>query len=1030
MSFPHIFVYEASAGSGKTKRLAERYVDFVLHYSRKTPIPFNFRNILAVTFTNEAADQMKQEILKMLKTKALGKGKDSFLAMQIVNEIIQSYSDFSVRTIDSFVHSLLVASSLELQLPPDYEISPEPRPHLEYVLDALLEEVIYDQDIAYLFLGFLNHFLNIEGQTHWNPKRILLNLLNMFYREENGRAKFFREISGNPDLSVAEKEFKIQIEQFLTSLTALPNINQRFVNGVQTLLDTSGTGFLKSLNRYINKPLTPGEGILNKDASWPNPDLAQRWECLKSQYDSYAHAFVWLRYSFYLNVFSKFHQRLEGFKEKKRIVFLDELNRKARQFLTSDGFLPAEIYYKLSSVFYHYLIDEFQDTSILQWENIQALVEDALSKGGSLFYVGDKKQAIYRFRGGEAELFDLIKTRFRNQVAEIYEKVLLCNYRSRQAIVEFNNSVFSRENLENFLDNFTHLNRELKVRILDVFEDSQQKPAGDDVYGGYVRLEMLEGENKKQLQDNLNIKLKQTILELKERFDYQDILILVRDNQEARALAGFLLEQGLPVCSSRTISIRQNYLIRQIIALLKFLNSPIDNLCFANFILGEIFIKATQLKIDVLQSWLEDLRINQDSGILYTQFRSAFPDAWRNFLQYLFNAVGFLPVYDLVETIFINFKVEDNFPHLTGFARRLLEILNDLQEQGKNSLSEFLEWFDNAEEEELFVQLPTGLDAIKILTIHKAKGLSSPVVILPFAVLEVRVGEAAKVVHEAEDGLYLLYLQKDICQNHPELAPIYQKEYLQALLDELNCLYVSLTRAASELYIFIPRKINRTDNPLVPLFFNQQENFKELGKRIAPSYTAQPQGPPEELQSYSQPARILPQEVFKDILKAQLISLDEIISPERRYLAKRGEVLHYLLAEVNPSSFVNNPSSYIPKVKDACRLFNYSDSEEIIQRLSDFLKEPKMQSFFEPGLKAFNEKEVVDQYGNLKRIDRLVFTEDKILIIDYKTGEQPQEEDQEQIREYARLIKGLYPDKLPEACLVYIDTKQMHSVAL
>ncbi|MBC8358282.1 MAG: hypothetical protein H8E54_04960, partial [Candidatus Aminicenantes bacterium] len=488
--------------------------------------------------------------------------------------------------------------------------------------------------------------------------------------------------------------------------------------------------------------------------------------------------------------------------------------------------------------------------------------------------------------------------------------------------------------------------------------------------------------------------------------------------------------QGLPVCASRTISIRQNYLIRQIIALLKFLNSPIDNLCFANFILGEIFIKATQLNIDVLQPWLENLRINQDSGVLYTQFRSTFPDVWQKFLQYLFNAVGFLPTYDLVETIFINFKVEDNFPHLTGFARRLLEILNNLQEQGKNSLSEFLEWFDHAEEEELFVQLPSGLDAIKILTIHKAKGLSSPVVILPFAALEVKVGEAAKVVHETVDGLYLLYLQKDICQNHPELTPIYQREYLQALLDELNCLYVGLTRAASELYIFLPGKINRTDNPLVSLFFGQQGDFKELGKRVASPYATQPKDSPKELQWQSQPHRVLPQGVFKDILKAQLIPLDEIISPERRYLAKRAEVLHYLLAEIDPFSFLDNPSSYIPRVEDACRLFNYSDSEEIIQRLSDFLKEPKIQSFFGLGLKAFNEKEVVDQYGNLKRIDRLVFTEDRVLIIDYKTGEQLQEEHQEQIREYARLIKELYPDKLPEAHLVYIDTKQIYSVAL
>lgn len=1045
--FPHIFVYEASAGSGKTRRLAERYVDFLLNYSGKTSTPFNFQNILAVTFTNEAADQMRQEILKMLKSRALGKYGDSPVAMQMVNEIIRNFSDFNVRTIDSFVHTLLVASSLELKLPPDYEIMPQATPYLEYVLDGFLEEVIYNQEIAQLFLGFLNHFLIVEGQRHWYPKKALLNLLIRFYREENGRAKLFKEIPGDIDLNQAEGELKKQIEQFLNSTLLFrgAGVNQRFIKGLRSLLESSGPVFLKSLNRYINKSILPGEGILNKprpcaqgrgkNTSEPDAHLVQAWRELKSQYDNYARAFVWLRYSIYLKVFSKFRQRLEKFKEGRRIVFLDELNRKARQYLTCEGLLPAEIYYKLSSVFYHYLIDEFQDTSILQWENIQALVEDALSKGGSLFYVGDKKQAIYRFRGGEVELFDLIKTCFKKQVAEIYEEVLPCNYRSRKVIVGFNNSVFSQENLKIFLSNFSRLTREFQDKILSVFKDSQQKQAGKDSEGGYVRLEIIEGDKKQELQEHLNTKLKETILQLRERFNYQDILILVRGNQEAETIADFLLAQGFPVCASRTISIRQNYLIREIIALLKFLNSPIDNLCFANFILGEFFSRATQLSTEALQSWLEDLRTNQNGDkrmpVLYTQFRSAYPLVWQEFLQYLFNAVGFLPVYDLVETILIRFKIEENFPHLSGFTRRLLEILNDLGGQGRNSLSEFLEWFESAEEEDLFVQLPLGLDAIKILTIHKAKGLSSPVVILPYAVLEIKVGDACRVVHEMPEGLYLLYLQKEICQNHPELSSIYQREYFQALLDELNCLYVGFTRAASELYIFLPQKINRSNNPLIPLLFNQQQNLvlKELGSKV--THRMRSKHLAEEPQKKTKSPATLPQEGLKNILKEQLIHSEQISSSQRRYLINRGKVLHYLLAEIDsPPAFLKDPSSYTQSIKDACRLFNYSDSLEIIHRLSDFFRDPRMKRFFNPGIVAFNEKEIVNQYGNLKRVDRLLFAEDRIMIIDYKTGEEYQEEHQRQIREYSNLIKQLYPDRELEGWLIYIDTRQARLVNL
>jgi ATP-dependent exoDNAse (exonuclease V) beta subunit len=1035
LEFPHIFVYEASAGSGKTRRLAERYVDFLLHYSDKRPVPFNFRNLIAITFTNEAAGQMRQEILKMLKAKSLGKEKKSSKALQIVDEIIQNYSDFAVRTIDSFVHSLLIASSLELKLPPDYEIISQPRLYLEYVLDDFLDEIIRDPEISRLFVGFLNHFLIVEGQRHWYPKRILLSLLIRFYREENGRAKLFEDINGDLDLSKEEEKLKERIREFLLSLTEQTKVNQHFIRGLSSSLENSGPAFLKSLSRYVDRSLLPGKGVLNKNAAQPDSKLIRSWNQFMSQYRDYAYAFALLRYSSYLKVFSKFRQRFEDFKEEKRIVFLDELNKKARQFLTSEGLLPAEIYYKLSLVLYHYLIDEFQDTSILQWENIQALVEDALSKGGSLFYVGDKKQAIYRFRGGEVELFDLIKGRFSNRVAKIYHEVLLCNYRSQREIVDFNNSIFSQENLKKFLTDSTRLTSEYRQRILDVFKDSQQKPAGAGRQNGYVRIEVIDGDNKQQTQERLNASLKQNILQLKERFDYRDILILVRDNQDAERIACFLLEQGFPVCAARTVSVRQNYVIRQIISLLKFLNSPIDNLCFADFILGDVFAKATRLNPEEIQLWLENLRVNEEEGVLYTQFRSAYPSIWEGFLHYLFNAVGFLPVYDLAETILIKFNIEENFPYLTGFTQRLLEILNDLQEQGKNSLPDFLEWFENAEEEELFVQLPLGLDAIKILTIHKAKGLSSPVVILPYAALEVKVGEVAfeapKIVHETPEGLYLLYLQKEICQKHSKLAPIYQREYFQALLDELNCFYVGCTRAASELYIYLPRKINRNTNPLISLLLSrdQDKNLKEFGRRsvsrgVPPLWEAKLQTDKKKIK----PARILPQELFKSILKDQLMSTEQILSEGRRFLAKRGDVLHYLLAEIDPFDFLENAHSYIQNIKDACRLFNHPYSEEIIGQFIDFFRDTKIQSFFNPEFDSFNEKEIVDRQGNLKRIDRLVVAKDKVMVIDYKTGEEYQQQHQDQVREYLGLVKELYPDRLCEGWLIYFDTKETHPV--
>ena len=162
------------------------------------------------------------------------------------------------------------------------------------------------------------------------------------------------------------------------------------------------------------------------------------------------------------------------------------------------------------------------------------------------------------------------------------------------------------------------------------------------------------------------------------------------------------------------------------------------------------------------------------------------------------------------------------------------------------------------------------------------------------------------------------------------------------------------------------------------------------------------------------------------MLKDQLVQPGQVISPERRYLIKRGEVLHSLLAEIDSLSFlVENEPLFTQRIKHACRTFNYPDSGKIIQCLSDFFHDSGIRQFYNPSFKAFNEKEVVDQYGNLRRIDRLVFAEDKIMVLEYKTGEEYQQGHTEQVEEYIQLIKQIYPDRLYQGWLIYLDSKKI-----
>lgn len=820
VSFPHIYVVEASAGSGKTRALSERYVDFLLNPPQVPfPIPFDFRNILAITFTNEAANQMRQRVLLVLKKEALEKGRKK--AGNLVDRILRDYSDLRIMTIDSFINLLLIASSLQLKLPPYYEIMPDSSQYLSFALNSLLEDIEAQPKIRNIFLGFMKSYLEIENQRSWYPKRILLNLLDDLHRQENMRAKDFSADLPRPvpydtgrGLFKTEAQLKQDLMVFFDCLKSKRNIEQRFLRTLEGALDKQGKAFVASLCEIVKKePHLRGE-------------VENLWKRIKKKSEDYLYVFCHLKNKFYLEVFFAFQERLREVKEKKRIVFLDELNKKAKELLMKENIVAAEIYYKLSAQIFHYLIDEFQDTSKLQWQNIEVLVEDAISKGGSLFYVGDKKQAIYRFRGGDLRLFDQIKKQFHIPSQNLYERKLNFNYRSRWGIVNFNNQVFSQENLTRFLRENKNLTIEAQRRILNVFKGNLQAlPTKEkkDQKRRCVYTQIVSGKDRGELAKNIKAKLKETLSRLRKRFNDEDILILMRQNSQVREIVGFLIEENIPVASSRTISIGNNFLIKEIISLLNFLNSPTDNLSFAGFILGDIFLKAEGIKQEQLYDWFETLSKEGFRGSFYAEFRHWQPGVWRDFFEYLFKGAGILPVYDLVSEVYFRFKIGKNFPDFEGFFRHLLEVIKNRQEQ-EGSLGDFLRWFSDASEEELSVLLPENLPAIKVSTIHKAKGLEANVVILPFVNLEPKLtqrGKPANVVLEDEDKLHLLYFKKEILFAHPHLRDIYQQKYSQAFLDELNCLYVAFTRAKEELHILIPTK-DRKENPIISLLSYEQ----------------------------------------------------------------------------------------------------------------------------------------------------------------------------------------------------------------
>ncbi len=1025
MVFPHLYILNASAGTGKTRQLSLRYIKFLLSQRPNSDI----KNILAITFTNKAANEMRERILDMLKNIALKTSysqsilkelgikdleKASKIACRKIEEIILNYSDFYVKTIDSFVNSLLLASAFYLKLPPYAEILQDSQEFLEFILDELLETLNRDQNVFKLFKEFLRFYLEVEDKPSWYPKKDMLNIFIQFHNQENIRAKDIKTLFLEKDFLSLEKEIKEKIKEILSYIYE-KNIfvEKKIIKLFEEALSFSFKEFLKSLKKIFDRLST---------INLPQ-ELEKKIKELKRLCSEYVDNFCLQRFNPYINIYKKFCEHLEEFKFKKKIIFLEELNKKANQFLKGDPAFIPEIYYRLSAVFYHFLIDEFQDTSILQWMNIFPLIDEAISKGGSLFYVGDRKQAIYRFRGGQAELFEEVKDYFKNRVEKIISKSLTKNFRSKENIVKFNNSIFNVKNLKTFLDNL-ELEQTYKNKLLEFYSDSEQEVLDtQDKKGGYVYLEQISAKDFQEYKDLVKEKLKELIEELEKRYLYSEIGILLRKNEDVREITEFLLELKKPVSSEQTLNIKENYLIREIISFLNFLLNNSDDLSFANFILGDIFLKESKLEFSELKRWLYK---RERSVPLYKNFSKDFPSIWKKYIEEFLINYKILPLYDLLDLFFKKFKLLENFPTQEAFFMHFLELAKN-KEDKINNLRDFLEEWEKIPLEELLLKISENLKGIRVMTIHKAKGLEFKVVILPQVTIDTQFYRKTqnRIFKETESSLHLISISKNFSELSSNIKKEYQKEYFYNILDELNTLYVAFTRASDELYAFFPKNIGRTKNVGIELFFKGKEKI-ELGEK-SKRRPVEKEAPQEFIPKISDKPKIF--SVNQIRLKDQLKSPQEVIKEINNENKLRGEIFHYILAHIKqiPSDYQKFLEDLVSQV---CRIFSYSDSKGILSVLLKNFENQRFKDFFTMRAKIFTEKEITDKKGNLKRVDRLMITPKKIILIDFKSGENFSPEHLTQIKEYVDILKEIYPQQKITPYLIYLETATVKEVLI
>lgn len=1053
----------ASAGSGKTYTLTASFLDLLAGASEDAastgcrsarPTSHCWPEILAVTFTNRAAAEMQERIIGRLKETALG-GKRSRdktggwtpeAASRWLDVILRRYGSLNIRTIDSLLHLIVRLGALQLELPPDFTPVFAAGEALAPLLDAHLEQSRHNTAARALLEDACRNLVLHDGTYRGFlagsvlRKRVTDLVLPLLHLGSH-------PLSEPDDVAVRLEELAAGLRDRAGLLSACLRDDglkpsAHFLKALEKCREIrSGEAAPKSVT--LRKScldeclLKASKGAATARAEALFSGLRQAVEDLDRQGGGLRQA---LQIMPFVPLARALVRELPGFLRREGAVPAVLVPRLAQRVLSGEHGV-SETFCRLGTSLTHLLIDEFQDTSRAQWLAVRPLVLEALSKGGSLIWVGDVKQAIYGWRGGDAALFDEVLSDPELTAVAPFPRLdtLPTNWRSRSVVVGFNNAVFSRlaeaetasAVLAALLPAGTPQEVTEKARILVQrgFAGSGQLECGKK--GGYVRLERVKGEDDNP-DEAVRNRLLELMSELSDRRPWGDLTVLVRSNRRCTQVAEWLMSRGIPVVTDNSFLLAEHPLVIQLIALLSFADAADDDLAFWTLISGPLLPLSVEDRAD-LAAWPAD---RLTSMPLFAAFREDFPEAWENWLAPFYSGGGLLTAYDTVHEALDRVDAMSRFPEEAVFLRRFLEVLHSAETQGYGSVSSFLGyWKQHGGEEK--APMPESLDAVRVMTMHKAKGLQFPVVIIPWHDLNVRA-DAAPAAMDI-NGLHLL------TRPGPGLGAPYYTALADAAREALHLLYVAWTRPEEELYGLLAHSSRHSgcmdaletllaDLPLQQGRYERGQPHVKSPKPAAysPEFTEQPaQTPPADkvrapaaaisrredgvrealsLPNHRRPMPRLPRlRIFRNPLEAFPLT------PQRREAFMR-----HCLTQLHLSADAQTDARRA--VEEGLRTFPVplenvlEDLENIAAALTWYASLPEAQDWLRRGVP---DQALVDASGEICRADLVVEGEEDVTVVEYKTGS-PRKEHGIRLRQYMELLAEAQP-KPVQGALVYLD---------
>lgn len=1051
-SIKPLTVYKASAGSGKTFTLATEYIRLLVEN------PQCYRNILAVTFTNKATEEMKMRILSQLygiwkqlpesdkylqniqEKTGLAPNVISERAGLALNNLTHNYNYFRVETIDTFFQSVLRNMARELDLTTNLRIGLNDYQVEELAVDQLIEDLTTTDVMLQWILKYIME--NISDDKSWNViaqiKKFGQNIFKDYYKEVSitleqkmSEAGFFENYTTSlRDLRNAAEEYMKEIgESFFDTLEgeglSADDLSSKqrgiasYFNKLRkgtfdpSIITTTVTNHLENIEKWCPKTNPRRDTVLQVVESSLIQILKCAVEAQEKQWKIFQSSNLTLRHLNQLRLLSSIEKKVRELNETENRFLLSDTQQLLHSLI--DGSDSPFIFEKIGTQLQHVMIDEFQDTSTIQWQNFKVLLAETMShEDGSNLIVGDVKQSIYRWRSGDWRLLNGIENQFNSMLMEI--KSLSTNYRSTRNVIDFNNTFF-RHAAKVEYQALEELECDEREQLEKAYADVEQKVPDDKKDEGRVTIELLPYN---EYQESV---LEHTVEYVRELIDagvsQKDIAILVRYNNHIPLIAQYFLE-NLPevsIVSDEAFRLEASSAVCLMIQALHLLLHPDDQLT----------------KAAIVKTWLCTV---QGKELTDDQFMIA----GNNFDEYLpeayighFDELLTLPLYELAEKIYSIFqlhRLEGQGAYLCAFYDHLANYVNE----NTTDIQSFLtEWDENLSKKTIQSDETNG---IRLISIHKSKGLEFDHVIIPYCDWTLEKYSDNIIWCKPNEAPFNDLPIVPIDYSPKMMGSIYEKEYLhehlQNTVDNLNLLYVAFTRAAKSLYVVGKRGAKNSRSALIELCLPlvaesmpeaQLEGMENNEAAIVFEYgtcqTSQPELPSQKNEKESSNPFLQKSEAisvsirtydskvnFRQSNRSRDFIEGEDIDQQRRYI-QAGSLLHEIFSTIQTEKDI--PEALQRLQFEGILYDEEMTAKRITSMLRKRLSDPRVASWFSPRWTLFNECTILSvEDGEIceHRPDRVMTDGNEWIVVDFKFGH-PDPEYHTQVRRYMDLLSSM-----------------------